>query len=180
MNSKPFAAALVAMALSLGANELDNPVADVGVSSRDLLIVRGALNPQASVSVAGELTLTNATHDIALPLRHRDVLGFSKGGYLIGTYGMETRLRRFIAVFRSLPAVPMQEVPGVGDEMVHVRDVEYEGRRYFYVVNTDFRARTFSLPWAGTSCDLVTGERFKDRLELTLEPYDLRSFKMEK
>ena len=56
MNSKLFAAAFVAMALSLGANELDNPVADVGVSSGDSLIVRGALNPQASVSVAGEMT----------------------------------------------------------------------------------------------------------------------------
>ena len=56
MNSKLFATALVAMALSLGANELDNPVADVGVSSGDSLIVRGALNPQASVSVAGEMT----------------------------------------------------------------------------------------------------------------------------
>ena len=120
-----------------------------------------------------------ALRDFVVPLRHRDVLGFSKGGYLVGTYGMEVQLRRFMAAFRALPAVPMQEVAGVGDERVRVRDVEYEGRRYFYIVNTDCRARTVSLPWAGTSRDLVTGERFKDRLEFVLEPYGLRSFKME-
>lgn len=67
MNSKLFAAALVAMALSLGANEVDNPVADITVSSGDSLTVRGALNPQTSVSVAGELTLTNAMQDAVLP-----------------------------------------------------------------------------------------------------------------
>lgn len=83
----------------------------------------------------------HALRDFVVPLRHRDILGFSKGGYLVGTYGMEEHLRRFAAAFRSLPPVVMDDVDG--DAFVKVRACTYEGRRYAYVVNTADTPRTF-------------------------------------
>lgn len=83
----------------------------------------------------------HALRSFVEPLRHRDVLGYSKGGYLIGTYGMEGPLRRFMKAFRSLPAVVMDDVDG--DAFVKVRACTFKGKRYGYVVNTEGRERTF-------------------------------------
>ena len=100
----------------------------------------------------------HALRDFVIPLRHRDVLGFSKGGYLVGTYGMEEHLRRFAAAFRSLPPVVMDDVGG--DEFVKVRACTYEGRRYAYVVNTADGPRTFGAWQLGPYELRVLGDDF--------------------
>ncbi len=108
------------------------------------------------------------------PLKHGDILGFSKGGFLIGTYGMEDRLAPFAQAFRSLPAVPFDEALREGD--VVVRKKEYDGRKWLYAVNTgDKPAKvTFTMP-KGTR-DLVSGEPLEGKVALELGPYELKSF----
>ncbi|MGN0846424.1 MAG: LamG-like jellyroll fold domain-containing protein [Kiritimatiellia bacterium] len=116
------------------------------------------------------------------PLRFGDVLGLSKGGFLIGTYGMEAELVPFIQAFRALPAVVMEDVAAVGD--VRVRACTFRGRTYFYVVNTAARAATVTVEMPAKTRDLVSGERFGDGLfggdatspTLKLGPYQMRSF----
>ena len=100
----------------------------------------------------------HALRDFVIPLRHRDVLGFSKGGYLVGTYGMEEHLRRFAAAFRALPPVVMDDVGG--DAFVKVRACTYEGRRYAYVVNTADEPRTFGAWQLGPYELRVLGDDF--------------------
>ncbi|MGN0852668.1 MAG: LamG-like jellyroll fold domain-containing protein [Kiritimatiellia bacterium] len=118
----------------------------------------------------------HALRDFVIPLRHRDVLGFSKGGFLVGTYGMEEHLRRFARAFRALPAVPMQDVPGAGDELVRVRAAVHRGRTYVYAVNTDCRPRDVSWTFPADCRDLVSGELHSGPRTLSLRPYELRSF----
>lgn len=67
MDAKVVFAAFVASVLSLRATELENPVEAIDVPAGESLTVRGALNPQMSVTVAGDLTLTNAMADATLP-----------------------------------------------------------------------------------------------------------------
>lgn len=116
------------------------------------------------------------------PLRYGDVLGLSKGGFLIGTYGMEDVLVPFIQAFRALPAVVMDDVPcGVDD--VRVRQCTFNGQSYFYVVNTGATPRAVTLAFPAKTEDLVSGETFGGGLfggattqELKLGPYELRSY----
>ena len=86
-----------------------------------------------------------ALRHIALPLRFHDALGLSKGGFLIGTYGMEARLAPFLHAFRSLPPVVLQDLPG-GMETVKVRGGEWRGTNYVYAVNTGATNATVELP----------------------------------
>lgn len=116
------------------------------------------------------------------PLRYGDVLGLSKGGFLIGTYGMEDVLVPFVQAFRALPAVVMDDVPcGVDD--VRVRQCTFNGRSYFYVVNTGATPRAVTLAFPAKTENLVSGETFGGGLfggattqELKLGPYELRSY----
>ena len=112
------------------------------------------------------------------PFRYHDFLGVSKGGYLIGTYGMETCLAPFLQALRSLPAVEMDEVGRRGP--VVVRQKDFRGASYFYVVNTDDKPATLKLTVPKGTIDRVTGESLavgsKGTVALPLEPYDFRSF----
>jgi hypothetical protein len=116
----------------------------------------------------------NAMQAIVGPLKHGDILGFSKGGFLIGTYGMEDYLAPFAQAFRSLPAVVFDDVGSVGD--VVVRQKDFDGKSWFYVVNTGAKPASvaFSAP-AGTT-DLVTGASLDGKATLALRPYEFRSF----
>ena len=110
------------------------------------------------------------------------MLGLSKGGFLIGTYGMEDVLVPFVQAFRALPAVVMDDVPcGVDD--VRVRQCTFNGRSYFYVVNTGATPRAVTLAFPAKTENLVSGETFGGGLfggatmqELKLGPYELRSY----
>lgn len=77
----------------------------------------------------------HAMRHYVMPLRYCDVQGFNKGGFLIGTLGMEGPLREFAQAFRSLPAVVFEDVAG-STETVRVRQHSEDGKNWFYVVNT--------------------------------------------
>ena len=91
----------------------------------------------------------NALRHVALPLRFQDAQGLSKGGFLVGTYGMEARLAPFLTAFRSLPPVVLQELPG-STETVKVRGGEWRGTNWLYAVNTGATNATVALP-SGTA-----------------------------
>ena len=98
----------------------------------------------------------------------------SKGGYLVGTYGMEDHLRAFAAAYRALPAVVMKEVGRQGD--VVLRQADYDGKSYFYVVNTDWKPVTVKLSVPEGTRNLVTGASLSGDAKLALGPYQLMSF----
>ena len=114
-----------------------------------------------------------------LPLRYGDVLGMSKGGFLIGTYGMEDVLVPFVQAFRALPAVVFDDVGGT--ETVKLRHKDFDGRSWFYVVNTDKDPATVRIAVPKRARDLVTDERVgglfaEETVTLRLKPYEMRSY----
>ena len=117
----------------------------------------------------------HALRHFVLPLRYSDVLGLSKGGFLIGTYGMEEVLVPFVRAFRALPAVTMAETGRVGD--VVARQADFDGRSYFYVVNTGKDETTVEVTFPAGTKDLVSGEAQSAVPEdLKLAPYEFRSY----
>ena len=115
------------------------------------------------------------------PFRHGDVLGLTKGGFLIGTYGMEAQLVPFAKAFRALPAVVMQDVE-THHPAVRVRACTFHGKSWFYVVNTDFRPASILLEMPKGAVDLVTGEKTggffggAETVRLDLAPYAFHSY----
>ena len=119
----------------------------------------------------------DALEQYAAQLRHTDLLGITKGGWMIDTYGMEDVLAPFAQAFRALPAVKMTDVPGAASGDVRVRACEYEGRRYLYAVNTGAKPTTVTLRAERPLTDLVTGKRLPaGPATLGLDAYELRSF----
>ena len=140
---------------------------------------KGALNGDGFVETQWRVTTINpsgyhALRDFVLPLRFGDVLGMSKGGYLVGTYGMEEHLRAFAAAYRALPAVAMKEIGRQGN--VVLRQADYDGKSYFYLVNTDWKPVTVELTVPEGTRNLVTGASLSGDAKLTLGPYELKSF----
>ena len=117
----------------------------------------------------------HAMEHVAVPLRFTDVLGITKGGYLVGTYGMEKYLVPFAQAFRALPAVVMDTLPG-GGEYVRLRQKDFDGKSYFYVVNTGMDPATVTLRLPKGTVDLVSGEALGATATWTLPPYSIRSF----
>lgn len=109
------------------------------------------------------------------PLRFHDVLGIDKGGFLVGSYGMEPHLAAFARSFRALPPIVMADLPCSSDA-VKVRAAVYGGRSYFYVVNTSGEAVSLDVVMPDATTDLSGGETYAGRLVLSLRPYELRSF----
>ena len=121
-----------------------------------------------------------AMKQYVLPFRYSDILGITRGGFLIGTYGMESELIPFAKAFRALPAKRFIECPS-STGTVKYRILNENGRTWFYVVNTDDRQDKFAIvPERGKLIDLVTGsapeELQEGKLNLTLAPYQFRSF----
>ncbi len=118
----------------------------------------------------------HALRHFVLPLRYGDVLGLSKGGFLIGTYGMEDELVPFVQAFRALPGVVFDDVGGT--DVVKVRQKDWNGRSWFYVVNTDMKPVTVTLDLPVGTVDLVSGEKMggASPATFTLAPYQMRSF----
>lgn len=122
----------------------------------------------------------HAMRHYVLPLRYHDLVGFSKGGFLIGTYGMEDYLVPFARAFRALPAKVFSDVES-NSAVVKVRQTEYAGKTWFYVVNTDHQPATITLTIAAPQItDLLTNspavEHAAGKAALSLAPYQLRSF----
>ncbi len=116
-----------------------------------------------------------AMEHYAVPLRFRDVIGFTKGGYLVGTYGMESYLVPFAQAFRALPAIGMDTMPG-GGEFVRLRHVRHEGRSWFYLVNTGVESVCVKVRFPVGTHDLVSDEPVAGKASIVLGPYELRSF----
>ena len=95
---------------------------------------------------------------------------------------MEPRLVPFARAFRALPAVVMEDIE-TGHPAVRVRACTFQGKSWFYVVNTDFRPASILLGMPKDAADLVSGETYGSSLfggdgtvRLDLGPYDFRSF----
>jgi hypothetical protein len=120
-----------------------------------------------------------AMRPYVLPLRYHDILGITRGGFLVGTYGMEEFLIPFAKAFRALPAERFADVPG-STETVKVRELARGDKKWFYAVNTGDAPATLTLATGSDMTDLVTDasppELSGENLTLTLAPYQLRSF----
>ena len=125
----------------------------------------------STLNPAGE----NALRHFALPLRFHDVLGFSKGGFLVGTYGMEEKLAPMALALRALPPVVLPELPGSTD-VVKVRGGDWEGRRYVYAANTGAEPAETVLPLPAGAVDLAGCEAPGPDGRIALPPYSLRAF----
>lgn len=115
-----------------------------------------------------------------LPLRYQDVLGFTKGGFLIGTYGMETPLVKFAAAYRALPAVPFTDAP-CSTETVKVRTWTDGKTTWLYAVNTGETPAEITIPIKTKAVvDLGRNVRMEvngNSMTITLDPLSLRSFR---
>lgn len=111
-------------------------------------------------------------------LNNLDALTITKGGFLVGTFGIEDKLARFAKAYRALPAVKFDDVAGLADP-VRVRQKVVDGANIFYVLNRLPYAVDVELRLAGAeAADLVSGETSSGgKLTLKLRPYDLRSFR---
>lgn len=121
----------------------------------------------------------HAMRHFALPFRYTDVQMITKGGFLIGTYGMEQYLTPFAQAFRALPALHFKTLK-ISTDVVKARAIVHEGKRWFYVINTDGKPQDFSMKVKSPVTDLVTGSLTTEQkdgvLKLKLQPYQLRSF----
>ena len=129
----------------------------------------------------------NATEPFALesyliPLAHADVMTFTKGGFLIGTHGMERPLAEFSRAFRSLPALPFSTLAGVPTPLV-VRTLQYDGDLYVYVVNPTQGSASCTLSLGGgirSLCDLSSGEDVAvgRKLGIRMKPMSFRAYRI--
>jgi hypothetical protein len=124
----------------------------------------------------------NSFHSLeyyALALNNFDALDITKGGFVIGTLGIEQWVGRFAQAFRALPAVRFEDVKGMEDP-VRVRQAVVDGRAYFYVLNCLPAPAEVSLDLAlgAAVTDLVSQRPDGDggKLGIHLEPYELRSY----
>ena len=57
-----------------------------------------------------------------------------------------------------------------------LRQADYDGKSYFYVVNTDWKPVAVKLRVPEGTRNLVTGDGLSGNTKLTLGPYELMSF----
>lgn len=119
-----------------------------------------------------------------LPLKYQDILGFTKGGFLIGTYGMEEELVKFAAAYRPLPAVAFEDLKSCSTEDVKVRTYSNGKYTWFYAVNASEKPQQVTIPMkAEKAVDLganVQRPVKNGKLTVKLEPMSLRSFRIKK
>ena len=112
-----------------------------------------------------------------MPLRYGDVLGFSKGGFLIGTAGVEQELLAFSRAFRALPAERFSDLSGSTATM-KARVLKSASGNWFYAVNTSQEAVEVSFQFEGDATqilDAATGR--PENRPILLKAYELRSFR---
>ena len=106
----------------------------------------------------------NSMRMYAVALKHNDVQAFSRGGFLVGSYGMEQEMVEFARAFRRLPAVKFDTAESGNPDIVY-RHKDFGGRKYYYLVNSSDRRQTVAVVLPGA-------ERSE---EITLEPWQLIS-----
>lgn len=149
------------------------------IGSRDPLVAPWFREIGWRVSAVNPLG-AKAMKAYAAPLRYGDILGITRGGFLIGTYGIEDWLVPFAKAFRALPAVRFADLP-CSTPTLKCRAAEVGGKRWFYAVNTGDAEASVSIPCGGRPVtDLVSGLPVPagndGAIALTLAPYQLRSF----
>ncbi len=121
----------------------------------------------------------NSMETYAAAVNDSDPQKIAKGGFLIGTYGMEKELLPFSAAFRALPAVRFDDVQSVEDP-VRVRQKVVDGHLYFYALNRLPVPVTvkIALMGKGNIEEPATGAIIPSASQLTVElpPFGLRSF----
>ena len=121
----------------------------------------------------------NSLEPYAFALHHVDATEVIKGGYVLGTLGMERELEPFSRAFAALPATKFDDVAGAVDP-VRIRQQIVDGRRYFYVLNTlpEPVDVTVTLAEPGVLTEPAEARRhhLADTLSLRLEPYALQTF----
>ncbi len=120
----------------------------------------------------------NGLENHVFALNNLDALTITKGGFLVGTLGIEDKVGRFAKAFRALPAVKFDDVAGLVDP-VRVRQKVVDGSNFFYVLNRLPYPVEAELRLVGAEAvDLVSGDKSSDgRLLFKLRPYDLRAFR---
>lgn len=129
-------------------------------------------------------TLNGASYHAMEPyvaaLNNFDALEIAKGGFLIGTFGMEKELGAFSASYRALPAIKFEDVKGVEDP-VRVRQKVVDGKLYFYALNRLPEPVTLKIRFNGkySTEEPISGEKQVGVTELTvnLAPFGLRTFR---
>lgn len=113
-------------------------------------------------------------------LNNFDAQRITKGGFLIGTYGMESVLSTFGQAFQALPSVKFDDVAAATDP-IRVRQKVVDGKNYFYVLNRlpQSASITVTMSSTGTIDEPPAGATYTSRNSLTvaLEPYGLRVFR---
>ncbi len=122
----------------------------------------------------------NGLEPYATALNNLDALRITKGGFLIGTFGLETEIEEFTRAYRALPAVHFDDVPAMSDP-ARVRQKVVDGHRYLYVLNRlpETVQVTLTLNNSATLRDLSTGASIAPsagQVSLTLKPFELRAF----
>ena len=117
----------------------------------------------------------------AIPLARADALSFTKGGFLVGTIGIERQVGRFTQAFRALPAAKFRDIPGLDGPVVGRFLPRAEGM-YLYLVNPTPRAADASVRFdrrPESLRDLATGKAaaVSGRVQrLRLSPYGLVAY----
>ena len=126
----------------------------------------------STLNPAGEYSMQH----FAQALFNQDMLGVSKGGYLIGTYGMEEFLAPFAQAFRALPPVRMRTLPG-GGASIRMRQVDYAGNSWFYLVNASEDNLRVTVEFPQGTEEVISGVKFDGPARIDVPPYGLRSFR---
>lgn len=122
----------------------------------------------------------NAMEPYVAALNNMDALEITKGGFLIGTFGMEDFIYAFTRQYRALPAVKFDDIAGLEDP-VRVRQKVVDGKLYFYVLNRIPASIDVKLELAenGAIEEPATGKVLPSNtaLAVRLAPYELRVYR---
>ena len=115
-------------------------------------------------------------------LAELDACRITRGGLFVDT-GHAALMQGFAKAYRTLPAEKFETV-GVTTDPVAIRTLVSGDKRYLYLVNREYYPVKVNLKLGKTTnqlTDLVTNQNIKttNEFNITLNPYELRSFGME-
>jgi len=120
-----------------------------------------------------------------LPLKYNDIFGFTKGGFLIGTCGVEEKIAEFARAFRAIPAQKFHDLSGKSKN-IKARYLFSPETTWFYAVNTGTEPESITFIFdesPGAIIDLVSAEKLTvpgNKIKIDMHGYQIRSFKVEK
>ncbi|MBR2838487.1 MAG: LamG domain-containing protein [Kiritimatiellae bacterium] len=123
----------------------------------------------------------NALKAYVHPFRHEDIQGITRGGFLIGTLGVESLLEPFAKAFTALPCRRFEDVRECSTDVVKVRRHSEGGHCWVYAVNTSGEDAVAEIPCGDRHIiDLATGLPAREwrmgRMTVGLKPYEFRAF----